>query len=306
MPVRSKLCDDDGEEYLVLASYFKNGKDFANEFYFGFEKRSMVRIFNSDNELERSRVLGEIVSDSLHIQSYREQYNMYGMEIFYDAQGNLNLFIAYSDTVPRPRLARLSFDNLETEDEMFLPMDEVGGLEINIHNFPWGNLNQGENMIACIASDGRVVAVDPVEMVETERGAFGMNCIGSDVDNFDDDELLELVYLSDDALYLFDVTPLSTPPNTQPTIPTTYSIQSAYPNPFNSKTMIEYTLPRAGRYALVVYDVTGAEVTRHADEWNVAGKYRIAWDATDNPAGLYFCWIGGEGISMTQKVVLVK
>lgn len=305
-PVSSTVFDYGEEQFLVFVSSYKEGNDLLIEGFEGFEKRNTIGILNSDGDLVRNKVLGEMVTDSLFLRNYGDYCSMYGMTIYDDAEGDPNLYVAYSDTVPRPRLVRLSFEELETENEMFLPLEDVGEGRINIHHFHWEDLGQGENMLVCIASDGRVVAVDPTEMVETERGDFNVNCKGAAVGNFDDDEQLELAYLSNRDFHLFDVSPLSTPKPRHHVTPTTYSITSAYPNPFNSRTVIEYSLPRAGRYMLTVYDVSGVEVTSLADEWKVAGEYSTVWDAANQPAGVYFCRLDGEGNGVTVKMVLVK
>jgi len=305
-PVVSHIYNDGEEEHLILASFYSHWIDNLREYPFDYVKRSMIHTFDSELQLANTRILGSFDTELYHFREPDGRCDMYGMAIFDDAEGEPNLYVAYSDTVPRPRLARLSFDNLETEDEMFLPFGNESDIEVNIHHFPWGDLEQGENMIVCITSDGRIVAVDPVEMVETERGAFRMDCIGVDVGNYDDDEQLELVYLSDDALYLSDVTPLSTSTPRHPYTPTTYTIQSAYPHPFNSKTMVEYTLPRAGRYALVVYDVNGAEITRLADEWGTVGEHRTVWNAAGAVSGTYFVKLGVEGQFVAEAVQLIK
>ena len=299
-PVTSRIYHDGEYEHLISASVNVSWDDFNTR----FNKQSMVGIYNRNLGLEQMRVLGSIGSDTVGIDGYAGQCNMYGMEIISDQNNNQYLYVVYSDTIPRPRLARLSMDDLATEDEMFLPPNTIGRLDI--HHFPWGDQEQGANLIVCITSDGRVVVVDPVEMIEVERGSFDIDRIGSDVGNFDDDELFELVYLSHDALYLYDVAPMSAPPQSQPTIPTTFSIQSAYPNPFNSRIRIAYTLPRAGRYGLTVYDVNGAEITRLADDWRLAGSYRTAWNAIGIPSGTYFIKLGVDGQEVTHTVHLVK
>lgn len=213
------------------------------------------------------------------------------------------IFTAYSDTATS-YLQALSWSNLAIGDRLDLSYEGVE--DVSIAYFPWGDLDQGENMLACISSEGEVVTVDPAEMIETDRGDINVTCVGTAVGNFDDDEQLELAILSRRSLNLFNVTPLSTPTQRHPHTPATYSIISAYPNPFNSRTVIEYTLPKASRHALIVYDVNGAEVTRLADEWRSAGTHQAVWDASGVTSGTYFIQLGVEGRGDVQTVRLIR
>jgi hypothetical protein len=82
-----------------------------------------------------------------------------------------------------------------------------------------------------------------------------------------------------------------------------------YPNPFNPKTTISFSLPRAGRVELSVYDVTGRKTGGLLSAPTgviAAGEYRVEFDGRDLPSGIYFVWLNAGGISQTQKIVLLK
>jgi hypothetical protein len=81
---------------------------------------------------------------------------------------------------------------------------------------------------------------------------------------------------------------------------------SSFPNPFNSSTTIEYSLPRPGRYALSVVDITGREVARLADGWKAAGSYREVWKASGMAGGTYFIRVGGMNKLQVKPVELVR
>ncbi len=59
--------------------------------------------------------------------------------------------------------------------------------------------------------------------------------------------------------------------------PSTF-ILSAYPNPFNPQTTLQFTLPRAGRVSLTVYDLLGREVATLLDAPRTAGTHRVTFD----------------------------
>ena len=57
-------------------------------------------------------------------------------------------------------------------------------------------------------------------------------------------------------------------------VPTAFSVQPAYPNPFNSSTVINFSVPVACRTQLTVYNILGQRV---ATLLNVAPKMQVAF-----------------------------
>jgi hypothetical protein len=93
--------------------------------------------------------------------------------------------------------------------------------------------------------------------------------------------------------------PASTPviaQNDVGNLPNDYRLSQNFPNPFNPKTEIEYSIPRDGQVSLKVYNVAGAEV----------GSYSVSWNARDLASGVYFCRMEAEGHSEMVKMVLMK
>ena len=82
---------------------------------------------------------------------------------------------------------------------------------------------------------------------------------------------------------------------------------SNYPNPFNPATTIEFTLPEAGRAVLRVVNLLGKEVAVLFDEEAVAGKfYRVSFDGSHLPCGMYFCTIEQGNNRVVKKLLLLK
>ena len=84
-----------------------------------------------------------------------------------------------------------------------------------------------------------------------------------------------------------------------------------WPNPFNAKLTLRYTLHRRSRVALRVYDVSGRIVRRLLDDIQPPGQIAHRWDATDDTgrpvgSGVYFVRMDLEGHTLTRKVVLLK
>ena len=89
-------------------------------------------------------------------------------------------------------------------------------------------------------------------------------------------------------------------------IPSEFALHPAYPNPFNPVTTLNYYLPKSSDVSLVIYDVTGREVSRLADSFHPAGNYKIDWDAAGFASGIYFARLDDGKMQMTQKLLLIK
>jgi len=89
------------------------------------------------------------------------------------------------------------------------------------------------------------------------------------------------------------------------TIPTQYSL-NAYPNPFNPTTKIEFSIPKAGKYTIKVYNTLGQEVSLLVDHELVAGIHSVTFDASGLASGIYICKLSGNNVSLSKKIVLMK
>lgn len=86
---------------------------------------------------------------------------------------------------------------------------------------------------------------------------------------------------------------------------------AVYPNPFNPKTVISYTLPEAGHVRLTVHDVSGRLVRILVDGRVPAGERTATWDgrAQDGSAvatGVYFCRYDDGIRTGSARMVLLK
>jgi hypothetical protein len=89
-------------------------------------------------------------------------------------------------------------------------------------------------------------------------------------------------------------------------VPLLFKLSQNYPNPFNPTTTIEYSLPQGSDVKVVVYDANGKETATLVNEYKTPGHYRLIWDASGLPSGVYFCKITAGGFKDTRKMVLVK
>lgn len=79
-----------------------------------------------------------------------------------------------------------------------------------------------------------------------------------------------------------------------------------FPDPFDVATLVQFELPTASRVLLTVYDLTGREVARLADERLPSGKHERTLDASDLPPGIYLVSLQADGWASNRKVALVK
>ncbi len=92
----------------------------------------------------------------------------------------------------------------------------------------------------------------------------------------------------------------------QATIPKSFALHQAYPNPFNPVTQIQYAIPEDIHVELIIYDILGRQVTELINTFQQAGYYQATWNGDQNSSGLYFVkMVAGSYIS-TQKLMLVK
>ena len=89
-------------------------------------------------------------------------------------------------------------------------------------------------------------------------------------------------------------------------IPTEFSLERAYPNPFNPVTTIQYGLPVDAAVYIIIYDLQGRKTAELVNELKTAGYYTLKWDASDHASGIYFVKLMTSEFTKTQKLVLVK
>ncbi|MBN2103597.1 endo alpha-1,4 polygalactosaminidase [bacterium] len=79
-----------------------------------------------------------------------------------------------------------------------------------------------------------------------------------------------------------------------------------YPNPFNGQTTIRYQLSAGSRVKVRIVDILGREIEVLVDEGQPAGRYRIHWDASGVPSGIYFYEITDGDYHAVKKMELMK
>jgi len=89
-------------------------------------------------------------------------------------------------------------------------------------------------------------------------------------------------------------------------LPKVFALRQNYPNPFNPNTTIEFGLPQARYITLTVYNLVGEEVATLIAGDRAAGTYKVTWEASGSPSGVFFYRLTAGDHSQTKKAVLVK
>ena len=78
------------------------------------------------------------------------------------------------------------------------------------------------------------------------------------------------------------------------------------PNPFNPRTEISFTLPRAGQVKVQVFDMRGRVVATLADESFNSGQHMLVFDGGDLASGVYLVDMRLGDQRSTQRIALIK
>lgn len=93
--------------------------------------------------------------------------------------------------------------------------------------------------------------------------------------------------------------------------PESYALLNAYPNPFNPRTHIRYSLPVESHVELIIYDIRGRMVTTLANTVQSPGWYDVIWNGFDHAGvnagtGVYFARIQSGEYTKTIKMLYLK
>jgi hypothetical protein len=83
-----------------------------------------------------------------------------------------------------------------------------------------------------------------------------------------------------------------------------------FPNPFNDKTAISFTLSRQEKVTVAVFSLNGHLVKTLADAEYSAGKHEITWNGKDHAGhhvinGVYLCVIQSGSRITTKKLIIL-
>ena len=86
----------------------------------------------------------------------------------------------------------------------------------------------------------------------------------------------------------------------------TTALNPSYPNPFNSETVLSYTLPTASDIRLEVFTLNGQRVAVLHEGFQAAGYHAISMDASDWASGVYLYRLTTPEGRFVQKFTLLR
>jgi len=88
--------------------------------------------------------------------------------------------------------------------------------------------------------------------------------------------------------------------------PGAFAVAQNTPNPFNPTTSINFTLAKAGKVTVDIYNAAGQKVDTVVNTTMSAGNHSANWNASKFSAGVYFYTVKSGDLSKTMKMTLLK
>ena len=88
--------------------------------------------------------------------------------------------------------------------------------------------------------------------------------------------------------------------------PTSFGIESVYPNPFNPVTTIKFTVETQNFVSLQIFNINGQLIETLVDGNVEVGYHEVNWNASQHSSGVYFVKMVAGAYTKTQKIMLLK
>jgi len=169
----------------------------------------------------------------------------------------------------------------------------------------WAEYNGNAAIITVPYGSGRVLLCGPHPEIEEDSDRDG-TAFGDDLN----DKGSEWSFLWSAVDWLLGN--LVTTPGTTPVVrdglalPEAPFLNQNYPNPFTSRTVIEYGIPAPGIVTLSVYDSFGREKAVLARGYMPAGMHAAQFDAKGLASGMYLCRLALHPGMITWKVMIKR
>jgi hypothetical protein len=86
----------------------------------------------------------------------------------------------------------------------------------------------------------------------------------------------------------------------------TFRLDQNYPNPFNPSTIINFSIPSAGKVVMKIYNVIGRQVAVLVNGNFEKGNYSVEFNGAGLPSGVYFYKLESGTYSDIKKLILMK
>ncbi|MBN2103695.1 T9SS type A sorting domain-containing protein [bacterium] len=93
--------------------------------------------------------------------------------------------------------------------------------------------------------------------------------------------------------------------------PYTHILNQNYPNPFNPGTTLKFTLPKAEKVSLRIYNARGEVIASLLDHRMPAGSHTVSWNGLSDygqqvSTGIYLCRFQAGKFTKTMKMMMMK
>ena len=119
----------------------------------------------------------------------------------------------------------------------------------------------------------------------------------------------DIVYVADTQFFgIYDCSQAVGVVDREPneSLPTTFQIEAAYPNPFNSTASLRYTIPERSSVKLELFDLTGRSVGTIVNWTQNPGTYSVKISGTTLASGTYFAKLTAGSNVAQKRLVLIK
>ena len=89
-------------------------------------------------------------------------------------------------------------------------------------------------------------------------------------------------------------------------LPDEFGINKIYPNPFNPQSTIEYQVTEPGNIKLDIYNIRGQKIDELMNEYVLPGYYRVSWNGSIHPSGIYFVLLYNNQSIIRKKIIFLK
>ena len=89
-------------------------------------------------------------------------------------------------------------------------------------------------------------------------------------------------------------------------VPSSFALESNYPNPFNPTTTIPFALPEAAEVTIAVYDLLGRRMAVLVEGELSAGRHEVRFQADHLSSGLYLVRMQAGAFSEVRRMMLLK
>jgi len=211
-------------------------------------------------------------------------------DIFFDKENNRLLAVSFYQNAP--------IKGIDLSDSSVYVV-----VNTSFGNFDGVTRDQfGNTYVATYSNSGRVYRYDPEFSLGPELISSGhQGPAGLDYNQRDNILAVPNFYAN-----TVDFIPMAVSSLTEIDVPETPGILRNYPNPFNARTVIEFSVNWHQSITLDIYDILGRRIETISSAAYEAGIHRVTWQADDIPSGIYYCRLSlADGVA-TRKVTLIK